>query len=64
MQENIIRNGKLFINCEQCCYRCGLAKSSAEIKEGWQCSGWGVVYPTHLWKIRKKKGKEQSIIEL
>lgn len=53
MMSQIIK-GKLYIHGEQCCYRCGMAKKSAEIREGWKCSGWGITHRTHLWTINDK----------
>jgi hypothetical protein len=64
-----IKNGKLYVDGQQCCYRCGMAKQSAEIREGWKCSGWGITHRTHLWTIHNEttqrrvtgKGKVRAV---
>ena len=50
-----IKNNKLYLDEKQCCFRCGMEKQSAEIKEGYKCSGWGVVHKTHLWTCKEKE---------
>ena len=58
--KSYIHDGKLFVDGKQVCYRCGMEKNSAEIKEGWKCGGWGVVHKTHLWTIKDKQNPTRS----
>lgn len=43
---------KNIINGEECCFRCGMSRTEVKRKQ-FECRGWGVTYPHHLWTIKE-----------